>query len=461
MKRPGAAGLRNAFTRHTNMIVATNPRAIEPPLRWRCCDWLRAARFSLCLISVLLPSIAARGQGALFSALSLDRAIEANTNAPVQTAPEGHHLGPVPFSLGAYINASYNDNINETQDNRESDIILGAGVNLGVSWAPTGQSQLQLGSGIGYDRYLKNADNSGLIVTPDSSLIYSFTLEDVKVTLFDQFSYTREVVSEGALANVGVSPQLDNTIGTRVAWNPNQWTFQAGYSHETYISDQGGQDLSRSSEYFFTRGGWLFAEGTEAGLEASDSLTSYEVETQNNSTGISVGAYANWQLLQSLNLTLRGGPTFYTFNSGNGTAGTPDLLSYYVNLEASQQLTDFLSHQLSIDRSVQPGLNAGSAYIEQLVATYSAYWALTPRIRLGTTFTYENGSQPFPVVLPGGLMSQSIEHYELYGVQPQIFWQLTDKFSGSLGYSYWLRQSNVDGRNYLQNSVTCGFVYTF
>jgi hypothetical protein len=292
-------------------------------------------------------------------------------------------------------------------------------------------------------------------------LIYAISLDNVKVTLFDQFSYTREVVSEGALANIGTSPQLDNTIGTRVAWNPNQWTFQAGYSHNDYIFGQGGQDLNRSSENFFARGGWLFAEGTEAGLEASDSLTSYEVETQDNSTGISVGAYAKWQLRQSLNLTLRGGPTFYTFNSGGATAGTSDLLSYYVDLEVNQQLTDFLSHQLSIDHSVQPGLNGGSAYIEQLVVTYSAYWALTQRIRLGASFTYENGRQPFPVVLPGGIVSQSIEKYELYGVQPQISWQLTGKLSASLVYSYWLRQSNVDGRDYLQNSVSCGFIYTF
>ena len=443
------------------MSSATNPRGRERPPCCRRPPWLQTARFSLGAISALLPLISARGQQALFSALSLDRAIEANTNALVQTAPEGHHLGPVPFTLGVYANASYNDNINETKDSLESDIILGAGVNLGVSWAPTGQSQLQFGSGIGYNRYLKHPENSGLIVTPDSSLIYSFSLDNVKVTLFDQFNYTREVVSEGALANTGLAPQLDNTIGTRVAWNPDQWTFQAGYSHDDYISDQSGEDLNRSSENFFARGGCLFAEGTEAGLEASDSLTSYEVETQNNSTGISVGAYAKWQLRQSLNLTLRGGPTFYTFNSGSGTAGTPDLLTYYVNLEASQQLTYFLSHQLSINRSVQPGLNGGSAYFEQLVATYSVFWALTQRIHLGTSFTYENGSQPFPVVLPGGFVSQSIEHFELYGVQPQISWQLTDKLSGSLGYSYWLRRSNVDGRNYLQNSVSCGFVYTF
>jgi hypothetical protein len=391
----------------------------------------------------------------------LDRAIEANTNAPVEAAPGGHYLGPVPFTLGVYAGASFNDNINGTQDNRESDIILSAGLNLGASWAPTGQSELQLGAGVGYDRYLKYQTNSGLNVYPNSALTYSIALGDVKATLFDQLTYAREVISEGALADIPVLPRLENTIGTRLAWNPNQWTLQGSYSHDDYLSEGNGQNLNRSSEYFFTRGGWLFAGGTEAGLEASYSLTSYEVLTQDNSSGVSVGAYAKWQLRQSLNLTLRGGPTLYTYASGSGTAGSTQLVSYYIDLEANQQLTDFLSQQLSIDRSVQPGLNGSGAYIEQLAATYSAFWALTQRIRLGAAFTYENGSQPLPVTLPGGFMTESLENYDRYGVQPQITWQLTAKLSSSLSYSYWLRQSNMAGRGYLDNSVSCIFNYTF
>jgi hypothetical protein len=415
----------------------------------------------LLVASLSLAAFRSPGQQALFSALSLDRAIAENTNAVVETAPEGHHWGPVPITLEFYANASYNDNINGSQYNPESDIILGTGLNLGAAWAPTGQSALQLGTGIGYNLYLKNPTNSGLNITPNSALTYAFSLDDFKVTLFDQFSYTSEVISEASLANVGTLPRLDNTIGIRLAWNPSQWDFQVGYSHDDYLSEGNGQNLNRSSEYFFARGGWLFAGGTDAGLEASDSLTSYEVLTQNNSTGVSVGAYANWQWRRSLSLTLRGGPAFYTFASGSATGGASELISYYIDFEANQQLTDFLSHQFSIDHSVQPGLDGGSAYIEQLDVSYSAFWSLTQRIRLGASLTYENGSQPLPTTLPGGLTLQSLEHFERYGIQPQITWQLTDKLSGNLTYNYWLRQSNLAGRSYVENVVSCAFIYKF
>ena len=423
--------------------------------------WFRTRRFGWVAVLSLLAPGAGRGQEALRSAMELDQTIAAYTNGPVALTPNIHHWGPVPFTVGAYAGTTYDDNINEAQDNPESDIVLSAGVNLGASWAPTGQSQLQLGTGIGYIRYLKNTQNSGLSVTPDSAVTYAVVLKDVTVTVFDQFSYSRQVITEGALANVSVFPQFDNTIGTRVAWNPERWTFQAGYSHDDYFSDGGGQNLNRSSEYFFGRGGWRFAESTEAGLEASESLIAYEDPVLGNSSTASVGAYANWQLRPSLKLTVRGGPAISRFAASAPTAGSSTLVSYYAGFDVSHQLTDFLSHRLSLNRSIQPGLNGGSAYIEQLVGSYAVNWACTQRIGLSVAFTYENGTQPLPVPLPGGLMVESIEQYDRYGIQPQISWRVTDRLSGSLSYSHWLRESNLDGRDYRDNSVTLNFTYAF
>ena len=91
-------------------------------------------------VVMLLAAFRLHGQSALFSALSIDQVVQANTNLAAQPPPEGHHWGPVPFNIGVYGSATYNDNINETQDNPEADFILGAGVNLGLSWAPTRQS---------------------------------------------------------------------------------------------------------------------------------------------------------------------------------------------------------------------------------------------------------------------------------------------------------------------------------
>lgn len=140
--------------------------------------WFRTRRFGWVAVLSLLAPGAGRGQEALRSAMELDQTIAAYTNGPVALTPNIHHWGPVPFTVGAYAGTTYDDNINEAQDNPESDIVLSAGVNLGASWAPTGQSQLQLGTGIGYIRYLKNTQNSGLSVTPDSAVTYAVVLKE-------------------------------------------------------------------------------------------------------------------------------------------------------------------------------------------------------------------------------------------------------------------------------------------
>ena len=87
---------------------------------------------------------------------------------------------------------------------------------MGFDWPATDHSDLQFGTGIGYVNYLRNTRNSGLEISPDSALTYALSLDDVILTLYDQFSYTRQVTTEAALANVATRPQLNNTAGLRV-----------------------------------------------------------------------------------------------------------------------------------------------------------------------------------------------------------------------------------------------------
>ncbi len=178
--------------------------------------------------------------------------------------------------------------------------------------------------------------------------------------------------TEAALSDLATFPHFDNTIGLRASWLPNQWLVEGGYSHNNYFSDSSSLSyLDRSSEYFFGRGAWRFAEVTQAGLEASASLTNYRQSSQNDSWSISLGPYAEWQITQSIYATLRGGPTLYMFESGGSSAQGSDLSSYYLGLQVNQQLTSYLSHHLGIQRDVSLGVNQGGDYIEQFVASYS------------------------------------------------------------------------------------------
>jgi len=406
-------------------------------------------------VSLLFPLAAARGQDALYNALSFDNATAAQANQ-FALQPDQPHLGPVQLALGVYANAGYDDNINQAQTGAQSDVILRGGANLGFTWPATDRSALQFGTGIGYVHYLKYKSNNGLEISPDSVLSYAVSVKDATFSAFDQFSVTRQVTTEAALANQATLPRFENSVGVRSEWDPDQWTFLASYSHNNEFSDQANDYLNSSSEYFFGRAGWYFAEATQAGLEASGGWTVYQVPGQGDNDNVSVGGYIDWRVRPSTHLVMRGGPTYYRFYSQGPTGANSSLSSYYVSLEASQQLTDFLSNQLSVDRSVNAGISRGSSYVEELAASESLSWVLTQHITVGPSLTYENGHQPF-----GVFPLLFTENYQRYGGGLSLGWKFTDHLSGNVSYSYWLRDSNLANRGYSENSVQAGLNYTF
>ncbi len=428
-------------------------RAFARPARWR---------WGLVLFSLLPPLFTAEGQEALLNAVSLDNLLAAQSNASATPPTDRPHLGPVQLALGVYAGVSYDDNINGSQTGAQSDVITREGTSLGFNWPATDRSAVQLGTSVGYLHYLKNTANNGLEITPNSALTYALSVDDVIFTFYDQFSYSRQVRTEAALANVATLPQFGNTAGARTEWDPGKWTLQAGYGHAVSLSDSANSYLNSSSDYFLGRAGWRFAEGTQAGLEASGGWTDYQVSTQGNNYNYSVGGYVEWQLRPSLHLSLRGGPSIYTFESPGSAGGSSTLNSYYVSLGASHQLTDYISQSLQINRSVQAGLNQGSDYIEQLAASYSATWQLTGRISAGVSGSYAEGQQPFiSGYLFGIFPIQTTEKFHQYSGAMSLSWQFTDHLGANLGYNHTWRDSDLSARNYSDNSMSFQFNYTF
>jgi hypothetical protein len=413
---------------------------------------------AVCVVAFAAASAGA--QDALLSALSIDRAFVPPQSAPGLPTPERSYLGPVQLSYGFYIGADYNDNVNGSQHDVQPDLISHIGTTFSLAWNATDKSLLQFGAGIGYLHYLNNSQNGGLEITPNSALSYQIHFTDGTLALFDQISYTRQVAQEVALANVATLPRLDNTVGARVTWNPRRWELQAGYSHDDYLStSESYKYLNRSSEYLFSRGGWRFAESTQAGLEASGGFTTYQQSIQSDDSNLSLGPYAEWQATSAIRASIRGGFTGYFFSApkvrGPGSTGSSTLNSYYLGLDASDQLTDFFSHSISLQRITGPGYNLGSDYVQQLVATYSFGWALRKGYSLGGQVQFARGNQPLPFVANGQ------EHFRSWGGGPSLGWTVTPKLGASLSYSVLQRSSDLYNRSYLQNIVSLNLTYAF
>lgn len=407
----------------------------------------------------------AKGQDALFNAIAVQNGIN-NASSAFVPAPDQPHLGPVLYNLGAYTGLTFTDNVNNSQTNVVSDVISETGINLGLQWPATENSNLHLNTGISYLHYFKYASNNGLVVTPGSILNYALTWNDASLNFYDQLSFSRQVYTEPALANVATLPQFGNTAGVLGQWDPGHWTFQTSYSFVINRSDGAHNYLNSDLQELFGRAGWRFAQATQAGVEASGGLTSYQVASQSNNSYYSLGAYLEWQVKPWLKLTARGGPSFYEFYPQTPGVASSSLPSYYVSFAISHEITDFLSQNFSLNRSIQVAANQGSDYVQQLSVDYSLNWALTRHVNLSASLGFDNGQQPFTEgfiqILPGVFIPiQVTEHYQLYTGSLGAAWQFTGHLATSIAYSHSQRDSNLVGRSYATDSVTVQINYNF
>lgn len=366
-------------------------------------------------------------------------------------------MGPVALDVAAYSSLGFNDNIFLTQSNPQSDIIVGVGVEFDFAWSATDQSQVRLGSSIGYSDYLRKTLTNSIAISPNSALSWAISFEDGSITFFNQFSYTREVITEAAVSGVGSIPRFENTLGARLTWQPKLWLTELSYSYNNYLSDESSFEyLNRNSQYVFLRFARAFAENTQAGIETSASFTDYWQPTQSDNNGFSIGPYAEWQITRFISASLHGGPTVYIFSPNSLGLGGKTLHAYYLDGKLTYKMTDFLYHQLDIRQGISLGLNQGSEYIEQLTLSYSLNWNIIESWNLGLGLIYEHGSQPLREIIP-----YDTEIFSRYGFNLSASYSITKKFSANLFYSHWDRVSNLRNRGYLQNNIILGVQYAF
>lgn len=392
-------------------------------------------------------------QEALRTAVQGDRSYETRNAPDYRPRDERMRIGPVNFGVGVSYGLEWNDNLNLTSTNLESDFIHRPGVNLRAVWPATKDSTLSFGMGIGYVKYMDNSDLDQLSIAPDSELAWDIPVEDFVFTLYDNVQYSQDVVSQGGLSGTAQFPRLENTVGVRMLWRPSRYDFEAGYAHYNFISDSSGFDyLSRSSEQFFGRVAYHFGVITRAGVEASGALTDYDSAARDDNQNLSVGPFVEWQLMRDLRITLRGGYVIYFFDSGAATNTNSDLNSYYLGLTVNHRLTDFVTHGLTVDRSVQQGINQGSGVSETLILSYNATWAFHRRASLSVGPFYEHATEP---------QSGVEEEYDRSGTSVGISYRFTNQLMTSLGYRYTSKDSSFALRDYRQNSVTFSANYQF
>jgi hypothetical protein len=408
----------------------------------------------------LVPGILtpARGQEAVRMSIASEQAAEARRRAATTIGYYNLKLGPTAWNFGTGLGVDYNSNVYTTESNPEGDFIFRPQINTRMLWPVSEMNSINLVLGGGYSAYVKNPNLDRAFITPGSELSFDLYAGDFWINLHDRFSITEDTYQDPTVVNSGNYSQFQNALGVATVWDLNKTVVRVGYDHVNYDSLNGGSGQNSGgqpsgySEVLSASAGYMLKPGMLLGVELGGSLLTYTTTTTNtpysNAKQWNVGGFYDTPVSDHIHFTAHAGYTVYSPESSVATT-TSEFNGMYAQLDITHLLNQYVSYTLSGGRTLSVAFAGGT--IDRYFAHWQANWQIVRKVTLGTSFSFENGTDLYA----GG------ETYNQYGPGISLSRSITEKLSSSLGYQLYWRDSNQPGRNYTVNVVSLNLNYTF
>jgi hypothetical protein len=423
-------------------------RASRPAMGGR---FLVAVPARLLFVAVLVLGCEAMAQEALRSSLAGQSAMDAKKRQISQGWGDVH-LGPVNLDLGAQLSIEASDNVRYSEQDPQADLIFSPGVSVRALWPVSEKNRLSFGAGVGYRKYLQNADLDYLYITPDSDVGFDLFVGDFIINFHDRFHFTSDVASQPGLSGRGSYGQFDNSLGVLTTWDLNKAVVSLNYDHLLFLSTETELSyLDRTSELFGLRSAWLVTPVTPLGIELSFGTTDYDKPVLDDLIQYSAGAFYEVPAGKFSSLRLAGGYVIYeptTHTHTNSPGGTMDAI--YADLSWNHRITEHISYSISAGQQLQAGYY--SETMKLLYARTTITWNILRGYGLSSSFAYENGEQ--------GWLTTT-EHFVRYSAGLSISKRLSQKLSTAAGYSLLHRTSDIPGNNYSENRLALSVSYSF
>ena len=405
-----------------------------------------------CLLALVCGILPLHAQDAVRPSLAGEEAAEARRQ-DIDQIPYNLMTGPIKYRLSATFGVEYNDNINLSDNDPQSDLIIHPQVNIDAIWPVTRINTLRLDLGLGYAFYLDHSryDTNGILLAPGSQLAFDIFIGDFRINVHDRFSLQQDPVEELQLSNVADYGRFENTAGVSVLWDLNKAVLTLGYDHYTYISTTSAFDyLNRNSEELVGSLAIAVTNTTNVGLESSFAATSYDQHVLNDSNAYTIGAFAETQLTNYIRVRVAGGYQIIDFDNTGSVFDSRNVNDYYANVLISHRLNAYITQTLAAGHESQLGVN--SNYIALNYVRHTVSWNIIRNTLLSTELFYEDANDS------GGLLN---EHLHRYGGALTVGYQFTPHVTLGLRYQYTQKDSNIPYRNYVQNRVSLDATYSF
>jgi hypothetical protein len=403
------------------------------------------------LLCVLAASASA--QEALRESLAGERIAEQNRQS-LANQPYNLRLGDFKMVVSATQGFEYNDRVNYTSLNPQSDFILRPMLNL-YAVQPIGEvNKLNFSLGIGYEKYIDHSAYDSLLITPGSELSFDVFVKDIRINFHENLSYQNDPGREASVSGTGKYGGLNNRLGTAVTWDLEDVVLSASYDYTKFISSTStfnAQD--RDSHLFLVRSGFKVHPTATIGLEATAGPTYYAQPRLNDNFSTSIGAYADWQPTPYMHLQPRAGYSQYSFTENQYYGKMPSEGGSYFGLNFNHRINRFISYTVDGGRELRPSVGANLS--TEYRASGSINLHLIERLSLSSGINYTQGEQM------GSLNIGNNQQYDLTSITFGAGYQLMEKLSTSLSYTHSIRTSNYQNGDYAQNRVTLNLTYRF
>ena len=413
--------------------------------------------------------------------------------APDFTRPYNLKVGPIALTLNAGLGIEFQDNINLTSKNTQSDLILRPYLGMSGVWQVTKLNSLEMRTTLGYTKYLEHSDldTENLTIAPDSAIRLNIFIGDIKLVLHERFSLEEDPITEGGVSGVAKLGRFTNTVGATALWDMNDVIWSLGYDHYDFITtgntantngdaDQNLSSLDHSTEQLSTAFVFKLAPTTNVGIEGTASLSQYRHNPNGDSTMFMIGPFLDMQLTRYTHLNFSGGYQLYNSDDDNN-APTPEVLSssgvsgfstvprssshrsngdgagYYFSVALTHRLNRPYSDRLSVSRELQIGLLADRT--ETFTISYTGNWAMNRRMSLTSYLFYENVHETGQGA--GSYGTSQLPDYQRFGATISTSFQLTKKMNVGINYQFTKQLSDISTLDYTQNRVSLQFGYQF
>jgi hypothetical protein len=380
---------------------------------------------------------------------------------PIQTfrrAPETFfRLGPFDGNITASTGVEYTDNANLSETSKLSRFRFDQGLTLDVVWVVSHLSQLEIvfGGRVLEDIYGNGKNEVNFEITP-SMIQYKFSIGDIRIRLYDQFSYLEDPTTDPTITNITYLRRFTNTVGAAVdadlgvailslsgdyTYSDARGAAVAGttstLASETIAADTGTRNTYRVG----AKTTFAFSPTVFYGLDTS--VTRSTGSHTQNINSLSIGPFIHGKLGPAIDFDLAGGGTLI-----DAHPSIPP--GYYFSAVVRHQTTRYL--QLILSAAHDLVYTTGTELFETTEFRLSGLLNLTRFI----TFT----ASPFYIL--GDEQTGLIQgNFNQYGFELSLGWRPRKRWSTSLSYDLYRRSSDLPSDSYVQNRIAFGISYAF